>query len=464
MSDARHKARVSGTAVRGDTIVAIGTAPGRSAISVVRLSGPGAEAIGRQVIAPWPTRPRHLTRCMVRDPRTGDAIDEGLVAVFPAPASYTGETVLEVHAHGGRYVPVAIEAAFAAAGARPALPGEFTERALLRGKLDLIQAEAIRELIDARTRAAHNAAVAALAGHLARQYANLRDAAIELEALLAFDIDFPEEDHGPLARERVTHAAEALRTRLRAAATGAPAQARARDGATVVLAGPPNAGKSSLLNALVGEMRAIVSDEPGTTRDAIEVFVDGDPWPLRYVDTAGLREAAGAVEQLGIAVSEQYLRAADVVVVCDERDGMSDAGTVRARILNLTRAEIILVRTKADLPRERGVTSGGDAIAVSSVTGDGIPELRRRVMAAVSARTGGTPRADAAITARQQAALEAAHAEVDAFVAAWREGALPTLVAATHVRAAVHALEDLVGVIEADDILARVFSTFCVGK
>jgi tRNA modification GTPase len=198
-------------------------------------------------------------------------------------------------------------------------------------------------------------------------------------------------------------------------------------------------------------MRAIVSDEPGTTRDAIEVFVDGDPWPLRYVDTAGLREAAGAVEQLGIAVSEQYLRAADVVVVCDERDGMSDAGTVRARILNLTRAEIILVRTKADLPRERGVTSGGDAIAVSSVTGDGIPELRRRVMAAVSARTGGTPRADAAITARQQAALEAAHAEVDAFVAAWREGALPTLVAATHVRAA-------------DDILARVFSTFCVGK
>ncbi|HVZ49617.1 MAG TPA: tRNA modification GTPase [Gemmatimonadaceae bacterium] len=464
MSDARHKARASGAAVRSDTIVAIGTAAGRSAIGIVRLSGPGAEEIGRRVVAPWPTRPRRLTRCTVRDPRTGDPIDEGLAAVFPAPASYTGETVLEVHSHGGRYVPAAIEAAFAAAGARPALPGEFTERALLRGKLDLIQAEAVRELIDARTRAAHNAAIEALSGHLAQQYASLREAAIGLEALLAFDIDFPEEDHGPLARERVTQAAEALRMRLHAAAASAPAQARARDGATVVLAGPPNAGKSSLLNALVGEMRAIVSDEPGTTRDAIEVFVDGDPWPLRYVDTAGLRDDAGLVERLGIAVSERYLRAADVVVVCDERERISDGAVVRGRIRELTRAEIVVARTKVDLRRVDDAVPGGEAVAVSSVTGEGIPELRQRIMDAVSAQAGGTPRPDAAITARQQAALESARAEIDAFIAAWHAGELPTPVAATHLRAAVAALEDLVGAIDADEVLARVFSTFCVGK
>lgn len=466
MSDARRREPDSSVAgrVRGDTIVAVATARGRGAISIVRVSGAGAEQVSRAVVVPWPGTPRRLTRCSIRDPRSDRIIDEALAVLFPAPDSYTGETVLEVHGHGGAYVPGAIEAAFVAAGARPALPGEFTERAVLSGKLDLVRAEAVRELIEARTHAAHHAALAAMSGSLTKQYESLREATLAVEALLAFDIDFPEEDHGPLARAAVTRAACALEERLFDVAAGAPAQALARDGATVVLAGPPNAGKSSLLNALVGEERAIVSDEPGTTRDAIEVFVDGDPWALRYVDTAGLRENAGTVERLGIEVSERYLRVADVVVLCAERDDQHD--TIRSRIENMTRAEIVATRTKADRsPRTPArATSPAGVVVVSSVTGEGVAELRRRVMAAVSARAGGTPRTDAAINARQQAILETAHREVHQFIDAWQAGDLPTPVAATHLRAAVTALEELVGAIDTEDVLARVFSTFCVGK
>ncbi len=459
--DSRSPAPRPPVRVRDDTIVAIATAPGRSGIAIVRVSGPRAEEIGRVLLQPWPSTPRTLVRCIVRDPGNPDrALDEALAVVFPAPASYTGETVVEVHTHGGPFIPTAVHNAFVSAGARPAVAGEFTERAVLNGKLDVIRAEAIGELIAARTSAAHRSAMDALSGTLMRAYAELRDAAIHLDALIAYDIDFPDEDGGAVPRERVQAAAEALAARLRKLVESAPAAILGRDGAVVVLAGPPNAGKSTLLNALTGEARAIVSEQPGTTRDAIEVFIDGDPWPLRLVDTAGLRAGSDAVERLGIEVSERYLRGADVVVLCaDSDEALEDA---RVRISALSTAPVIQVHTKSDLaPR----TPRSDGIAVSALAGEGLDRLRGRIMEEISRRVGaGTDFPVAAISARQRVAIEAAHSEVELFAEAWRRAELPASVAAAHVRGAIGALDNLIGVVDADDVLSRVFSTFCVGK
>src|SRR5581483_5027485 len=305
--------------VRDDTIVAIATPPGRGAVAIVRLSGVDAERIARRMVTPWPRSPRRLVRCRVHEPdSTERPLDDALVVFFPAGGSYTGEPVVELHLHGGVVGPSAVRDACIAAGARDALPGEFTERALLNGRLDLTQAEAVGMLVEARTRRAHREALGALSGTLTRLYDNLRDAAIRLDALLAYDIDFPDEDQGPVHRDEITMAARMLDGQLRTVLLSAPAGPIARDGALVVLAGPPNAGKSSLLNALVGEVRAIVSDQPGTTRDAVEVLVDAEPWPVRFVDTAGLRANPEPIERLGIEVSERYLKTATVVVACAE--------------------------------------------------------------------------------------------------------------------------------------------------
>lgn len=467
MSDARRspsspRSSAPPPRIRDDTIVAVGTAPGRSAIAVIRVSGPRSEEIGRRLISPWPARARELSRCRVHRPDGSQQLDDALVAFFPAPHSFTGEQVLEVHSHGGSYVPTAIAAAFVQAGARPAAPGEFTERALFNGKLDLIRAEAIGEIIDARTRASHRAAVHGLSGALTRQLTALRAEAIAVEALLAYDIDFPEEDDGPVARQRVDEGAAEVERQLTSLSASAPAATIVGEGAIVVLAGPPNAGKSSLMNALIGESRVIVSDEPGTTRDAVEVLVDTDPWPVRLVDTAGLRTEAGAVERLGIEVSERYLARANVVLLCADSDhAMRDASS---RIASLTQGRVIRVHTKADVA---GSAAPGDdaGIRVSAVTGSGLQELGEVLMRAVSECAGGAPASSTIVTsARQRAAIDAALAEIREFRSAWRSRELPAPVAATHLRAAVGALDELIGVVDVDEVLARVFSSFCVGK
>jgi tRNA modification GTPase len=465
MSDARRsqpRPDARTLSVRDDTIVAIATAPGRGAIGVIRLSGPDAERIGREVVSPWPAMARSMTRCTVRDPaRQGELIDDALAVVFPGPRSYTGETLLEVHTHGGHFVPTAVEAAFISVGARPAAPGEFTERAVLNGKLDLVRAEAIGEIVNARTRAIHRSALHALSGARSQEYSELRAKAITLEALIAYDVDFPEEDEGPLARERVEDAAKELHALLDRLCAGAARATLAREGALVILAGAPNVGKSSLLNAITGESRVIVSDEPGTTRDAVEVLLDADPWPIRLVDTAGIREGAGTVERLGIEVSERYLQAADVVLLCSDTPEIS-AG-VRERIGALTRGTILTVRTKSDLAVGSGTRA--DALAVSAKTGAGITALRDAIEAAVVERSGGDDRtSDVVASARQRAALVTARDETAQFLKEWHARELPAPVVAAHLRTAATALDELIGVIDVDDVLGRIFATFCVGK
>ncbi len=454
--------------VREDTIAAVATAPGRGAIAVVRLSGASALSICRRVAQPaggWPVVARQATRCAIHeadDPAR--AIDDALITVFPAPHSYTGETVVELGVHGGAYVPAAVLAALVHAGARQALPGEFTERAVLNGKLDLLRAEAIADLIDARSRAAHRMALQQLSGALSHRLASLRAGVIEIEALLAYDVDFPGEDDGALPRRRVLDACDATIAALDALLATVPAAILGREGATVVLAGPPNAGKSSLLNALVGESRVIVSDTPGTTRDAVDVLLEHDPWPLRIVDTAGLRDSADPVERLGIEVSTRWLARAHVVVACAETAEALDAAA--AAISKLTAAPVIGALTKCDLVTKGDEIRGNaEAVRVSAVNGTGLPALLARITGTVLATTGSIDDDTPMVTrARHRSALERARGELAEFRNAWTAGQLPAPVAAVHVREAAQALDELIGAVDVDDVLARVFSTFCVGK
>jgi len=460
--------------LRGDTIVAIATAPGRSAVAIVRLSGPQAETIAARVgvsIAQCAARVATRTKLHACDDPT-TPLDDALVTRFPAPHSYTGETVIEFATHGGSVVPTVVCGALLRAGARQALPGEFTERAVLAGKLDVLRAEAVADLIDARSTATHRAALTQLDGALSRALDALRAAVIELDALLAYDIDFPEEDSGPVPRARITSACDALVERLGILLATVPAAVLGRDGVTVVLAGAPNVGKSSLLNALVGELRVIVSDVPGTTRDAVEVLLDHEPWPLRLVDTAGLRDTHDPLERLGIEVSERYVASAHVVVVCGETPaGLAAAA---AEIRKRSAAPLIGALTKSDLVTNRyDITEAGTALAriipVSARTGDGRRALLDAITAVMRAqveeRAGVLDTHTPLLTrARHQSAITRARDELLAFRAAWTNGSLPAPVAASHVRAAAHALEELVGAVDIEDVLAKVFSSFCVGK
>jgi tRNA modification GTPase len=445
----------AGDALFGDTIAAIATAPGRGAVAIVRLSGSAAASIAAQCVAPWPVGPRVVSRAVVRR-ADGALVDDGLVTWFPAPHSFTGEDTVEFAGHGGMMAPAAVLAAFVRAGARPALPGEFTRRAVLLGKLDLLQAEALGDVIDAPTGAVQRAATAQLSGALSQRIAAVRESLLDLEALLAYDIDFPMEDDGPVARARITATVDDGLAALAALLATVPVARVAREGAVVVLAGAPNTGKSSLFNALLGEQRALVTAIAGTTRDAIDAVVDAEPYPWRVVDTAGWRDTDDELERLGIEVSAHWLARADVVLLCGaaptERAEVHDA--IRAR----TTAVVVTVHTKADQ-----WASDDAAVAVSARDGTGLLELRAAISAALAQRYP-APSVPLVLHARQAAALERAREELAAFRTVWIADAIPATVAAVHVRAAVLALDEMIGAVDTEDVLGRVFARFCVGK
>ena len=450
-----------GAAAIGDnrTIVAIATPVGRGALALVRASGPNVRVLAAKLLDPVPTTPRHATYCMVRDVN-GVAIDDVLATIFIAPYSFTGEDLLEVSTHGGRIVPAAVLAAAIYAGAREAEPGEFTRRAVLNGKLDLLQAEAIGDLIDAGSSAAHHLALRQLDGGLSRRVLSLRERLVALEALLAYDIDFPEEDDGPVPHARIAQSAAELLVALEALLATGEQGTLVHDGALVVLAGAPNVGKSSLFNALLGEARAIVTEVPGTTRDAIEAVLDLPGWPLRLVDTAGLHDTANVVERLGIETTARYLACAAIVLACV--DSLEAVDTV-ARLRAHTGAPIIVVATKGDLVAD-SVKLVADVV-VSAHTGEGLTTLLRLTEARLASERG-MPVLDAPVLtrARHRLAVERATNELNQFLATWRENRLPASVAATHVRAAADALSELIGVVYVDDVLDVVFRSFCVGK
>ena len=442
-----------------DTIVAIASPPGRGAIALIRLSGPNAFEIVQRHVESWPAQPRsaQLSDFMEGQRR----LDQVLITTFPAPYSFTGENVVEIATHGGLVAPGSIVAALTNSGARQATAGEFTRRAVLNGKLDILQAEAIGDLIDAKSGAMQDTALAQLDGGLSRRLMALRSQLLELEALIAYDVDFPEEDDGPIPRTRIATAIAELLSSLDALLATAPAGELVREGAVVVIAGPPNAGKSSLFNALLGKSRAIVTEIPGTTRDALEAVIDGGKWPLRLVDTAGLRDTTDRVEMLGIEVSERYLAAAEVVLACAETaESLEETvSLVRQR----TRATVQPVLTKSDLVTTRDEMDG--ALSVSAETGEGLPQLLARIEEIVDEHCGPrSPDLPVLTRARHKQALEIARSEVAQFQSVWADGKLPATVAAVHLRSAMIALEELVGAVDVEDVLDRVFSSFCVGK
>lgn len=460
-----------------DTIAAIATPQGRGAVALLRVSGPGALGVLRRVAPALAdeARPRVQRLSALRHPATGELLDRGLVTYFAAPASYTGEDTLEIATHGGVLTPQLVLDALLASGARPAEPGEFTRRAYLNGKLDLLQAEAVADLIDGRSRALHRAAVHQMERGLSRRVSGLRDALIGTEALIAYSIDFPEEDEPPVPPARIQASARDVIARMDALLATAPEGELLREGALTVLAGRPNSGKSSLFNALLGTERAIVTDIPGTTRDALEAVASVDGYPFRLVDTAGLRETADRVEGMGIEVARRYLAGADLVLFCVEAGRALD-GDERAFVAGVPPARLVLVRTKTDAAPGRVETAGTgetgedddadahETVSVSAAAGDGIAALRGALLRKAFGGILGEPGEAPLVTRERHArALRTARDETSAFLDAM-EMEVPMEFAATHLRGAVASLEDLVGAVSVDDVLDRVFGSFCVGK
>jgi tRNA modification GTPase len=446
-----------------DTIVAVATPPGRGALAIVRMSGAHAMEIASRHLLPWPLEPRTATLCAVHNGDDERLLDHAVVTTFIAPASFTGEDSVEICTHGGLVVPGSVVAALISSGAREALPGEFTRRAVLTGKLDIVQAEAIGDLIDAGSLAMQQAALHQLGGALSARIQQLREDLLGLESLIAYDIDFPEEDDGPISPMRVQQSIDSLRATLEMLLATVPAGELIREGALVVIAGEPNVGKSSLFNALAGKTRAIVTDVPGTTRDAIEVLLDTGSWPIRLVDTAGLRESDEAVEKLGIEVSGQYLAAAHLVLACGD-SGDSIEKTVTA-VRDLASSSIIPVQTKADLNAGSNAARPRGVVRTSAMTGEGLDFLQDAIDSALARDYSGPIAEMPMLTrARHIRAIKEAHQELVSFEGLWRRKTLPATVAAVHLRAAASALEEMIGAISAEDVLDRVFSSFCVGK
>jgi len=416
--------------------------------------------------------PRRASLRLLHHPDDAAEVDRVLATLFPGPDSYTGEDLLEIGSHGGALVPQLVLDAVLAAGARPAEPGEYTRRAYLNGRVDLLQAEATADLIDATSPALAHVALDQLERGLSLRVERLRTQLIELQALIAYDIDFPEEDDGPLDPGRVDTALVAVTGEIAGLLVLAPEGEMLREGALTVIAGHPNAGKSSLFNVLLGFERAIVTEHPGTTRDAIEAVVGVKGYPFRLVDTAGLRDEPGDIEEIGIEVARSYLNRAEIVLFCVE-DGRPLDRTETEFLSDLTphreAGRTILVRTKTDRQGNTEQDAEADAeetlpaVRFSSTEGTGIAELRELLLDA--AYSGLRSEAEAPLVTRRRhiRALENAQSDVEAFETA-RGNGLPPEIAATHLLDATLRLEELLGVVTTEDLLDAVFGSFCVGK
>ncbi len=465
-----------------EPIVAIATANGRGAVGIVRVSGQGLAPLvlalcGRSL------EPRHATLVAFLD-RHGAAIDRGLAIQFPAPYSYTGEDVLELQAHGGPVVMQLLLARCLEAAAGPdastgrprlarlrlARPGEFTERAFLNDKLDLAQAEAVADLIDASTEAAARSAARSLDGAFSKEIDALAAKIVELRLLVEATLDFPEEEIEFLERAGARQRLAAAAARIEAVLATARQGALLRDGIRVVLAGQPNVGKSSLLNALAGAELAIVTAIPGTTRDKVGETIQIEGVPIHVVDTAGLREAGDVVEEIGIARSWSAIDEAEAVVflrdltrIGDDGYDAGDAGIAERLRPALAAGRVLEVFNKADAASPGTIMAqAAGAIVISAVTGAGLDALRREMLARAGWQTAGEGVFHA--RARHVDALQRARSHLDAADAHARAGDAALELVAEELRAAHEALGEITGVFTADDLLGAIFSRFCIGK
>jgi tRNA modification GTPase len=443
-----------------DTIAALSTAPGVAAIAVVRLTGAAAASIARRLTGIAP-RPRRAQLCAFNAP-DGTTIDRGIVLYFPGPQSYTGEDVVELQGHGSPVVTDWLLETLYAYGARPAEPGEFTLRAFLNDKVDLAQAEAVADLIDSGSRAAARAALRSLDGSFSAAVDEVRAALTTLRVHVEGWLDFPDEELDLDTAASLESRLDDVRARLRALIADAAAGRVLRDGVTVVIAGPPNAGKSSLLNRLAGYDAAIVTAIPGTTRDPLREALSLDGLPVSLIDTAGLRESDDPIEAEGVKRAQRELARADLVLwLMDEREG--EEGAAAAARAELGEEEnVTLVLNKIDLSGATPGTferDGLHGIRLSVLTGDGLSLLTRHVksVAGWHGEGGGTFSA----RRRHLDALERASAHLEAARGRLRNA---LELGAEELRQAQDALSEVTGEFTSDDLLGEIFAAFCIGK
>ena len=442
-----------------DTIFALASAPGRAAVAVVRVSGPAARETVERLSGRKPGR-RGMRLAELRG-ADGALIDKALVLWFPGPASYTGEDVAELHLHGGRAVVESVSAALLALGVRPAEPGEFTRRAFINGKLDLAQAEAVADLIDAESAAQQRQALGQLGGALSRRHEDWRSQLLDVLALLEANVDFPDEelpaDLAARARPRIA----ALTDELAEALSDARRGERVRVGFSVAVIGAPNAGKSSAFNRVVGREAAIVTPEAGTTRDVIEAPLVLAGYEVRIADTAGVRETGHLIEAEGVRRARASAEAADLRLWVV--DGSASDGAWR-EAADLAGPEDLCLLNKADLP----LGADGEAvlelrpgvIRIVATTGEGLDEVRERLTQLVVAASSGAE-FPAVTRERHRRLLEEAHGHLARALGSLGQG---SELAAEDVRLAARALERVSGRIDPEEVLGRVFAQFCIGK
>ena len=444
-----------------DTIVAIATAAGIGGIGVLRISGADAATIAQRLLGRAP-RPRHAHYATFRD-QGGTTIDHGLLLSFPAPHSYTGEHVVELQVHGSPVVLRQLQTRVVELGARLARAGEFSERAFLNGKLDLTQAEAVADLISSGSIAAANAAMRSLEGEFSRRVQALLEAVIRQRVWIEAAIDFPEEEIDFLADVRLQEGFTALNAQTDELLESARRGLRLNNGLHAVIIGRPNAGKSSLLNALVATDRAIVTDQPGTTRDVLRETIDLDGIGLTLVDTAGLREATDRVEEEGIRRTHEEMKRADLTVLVTEHpDDVSEGDLVLRYPLKAESSLIVHNKIDChDIPPRRAVIDGTTHVWLSAQTGEGldllIDELQRRA--------GKSDSHDGTFTARARhvAALERAREHLRAAADALEVSKAGEL-AAEELRQVQQAFGEITGEFHSDDLLGEIFGSFCIGK
>jgi len=441
------------TRIENDTIFAIASGAGRSAIAVLRLSGPAARTIVKSLAGKLP-EPRTAALATFRDPATREAIDKGFVIFLPAPKTYTGEDYAEFHVHGGRAVVAAmVKAIGGIAGTRPAEPGEFTRRALVNGKMDLAEVEGLADLIDAETEWQRRAALRQSEGVLGRQAAIWRGALLEVAALLEAEIDFPEEEGVPgVSGRQVGETLAPVLAGLKAELAAGNAGERLREGATVVIAGPPNAGKSTLLNALARRDVAIVSPFAGTTRDIIEVHLDLGGCPVTLLDTAGLRESFDAVEEIGILRARDKAESAELVLWLSEACAPVPPG--------IQGGAVWPVFTKSDLlpPAERHSLPQG--LCTSAESGENLDLLLKK-MEDFARSAVGDGHASLIARERHRKAFERAALALARIL---DDPGAPAELLAEDLRMAMVSLQSLTGVVDVEDILGEIFARFCIGK
>ncbi len=448
---------------RTDTIVAPATPPGRGGIGIVRVSGPKVPEIAAVLLGDLP--PARIARFARFLDAAQEPIDAGLALFFPAPHSYTGEHVLELHGHGGPAVLEAVVARVLDLGARRAQPGEFTLRAFLNEKVDLAQAEAIADLIDAGSREAARAAMRSLQGEFSAMVHGLTEAVIDVRTYVEAAIDFPEEEVDFLADRQLHERFRTLSDHFEAIERSARQGALLRDGMTVVLAGRPNAGKSSLLNRLAGYDAAIVTPIPGTTRDIVRERIDIDGMPLHVLDTAGLRDGADEVEAEGIRRAHEQMRRADrVLFVIDLLQDPHARAFAEERDRLPPDVPVTLVLNKSDLAAGiplADTVAGPPRVAISALTGEGIERLRAHLKDCV-----GFTSIDTGTVSARRRHLDALHrargmvAEAERRLRERRSGEL----LAEDLRAAQQALSEITGEFTSEDLLGRIFGRFCIGK